>query len=119
MSRSNIKIFGPIGKDPKNERYHQRIAELEGEVSTLRGQLEMVSQNKNLEAARSAQEKEKYLAALSNFLTNLYSQLGKIQNDILRQSIGINEHIANQSELKVAAYTKELSERNILLLEED
>ena len=80
------------------EKLEAHIQQLEDEINRLRSANEELSERLRSEVDKARGNREKFMCHLSQFLTNLYGELGKVQNNILKQSVGLNEYISKFAE---------------------
>lgn len=101
------------------DRYEKHIAELEDELNSLKSENQELKKSRDGEVAKAAGMKEKYMLHLSQFLTGLYTSLGKTQNDILKQSVNLNEHLASVAEKRNEAMSRNFTQTAIGWQEEE
>lgn len=111
MKKSKVFLISEKAKDTNKDKYEKYIAELEQEVEALKEQNRNLAQQVRSAVAEAKGAKEKFMLHLSQFLTQLYSSLGKTQNDILKQSVFLNDYLAKASEEKHDAMVLQMNEK--------
>lgn len=90
------------------EKYEQHIAAIEADVDALRNENTRLKEQLRTAGLKAVRERGKYLQGLQGFLTKLYGELGKIQNDVMRNLNHINSITLEDQDLRTTTIINEL-----------
>lgn len=101
----------PAAKSP----YERKIASLEEELEMARSEARGLKEGAALAKAEVIATQEKHVKELIAFMSALYTQLGKIQQDLLSHLASLNSRSTSLSQAKLETTLKALSKQFKLL----
>lgn len=104
------EVGGVVRSYMRKEWYDKKIAELEGEVESLRGQIDLLQERARTEKMSMIKSREKHMHELLTFLNKLYLTLSNGQTDLLKAIQGVTSLTMTESAERI--------KRQALLLQE-
>lgn len=98
--------------------YERKIASLEEELEAARQEANGLKENAAIAKAQVIATQEKHVKELIAFMSGLYTQLGKIQQELLSHLGSLNSRSTSLSQAKLETTLKALS-KQFKLLEHD